>query len=154
MKQFLILLISAFALSAQVFPDPDRTPGVRNPDVTQDNIHQTICMAGWTKTIRPKTSYTNKLKAAQMAELDLSGKPNTYEEDHFLPLEIGGHPTDPHNLWPEPWPWARLKDVVETYLHRQVCADKMTLKEAQTELLTDWTAVYERIKGVPPAPKK
>jgi hypothetical protein len=29
-----------------------------------------------------------------------------YEEDHLSPLEDGGNPTDPRNLWPEPFnPW-------------------------------------------------
>jgi hypothetical protein len=26
-----------------------------------------------------------------------------YEEDHFISLELGGHPRDPKNLWPEMW---------------------------------------------------
>ena len=25
-----------------------------------------------------------------------------YEEDHLIPLELGGAPRDPNNLWPEP----------------------------------------------------
>ena len=39
--------------------DAVRTPGVLNPDVTQANIDSTICVHGWTRTIRPPTSYTN-----------------------------------------------------------------------------------------------
>ena len=33
-----------------------RSPGVLNPDVTQANINATICVHGWTKSIRPPTS--------------------------------------------------------------------------------------------------
>ena len=33
--------------------DPARTLGVLNPNVTQRNINATICVHGWTKTIRP-----------------------------------------------------------------------------------------------------
>src|SRR5690242_17427199 len=40
-----------------VLPDPNCTPGVTNPDVTQDNLDSTICARGYTKTIRPPVSY-------------------------------------------------------------------------------------------------
>jgi hypothetical protein len=46
--------------------DSARTPGVLNPDVTQRNINSTICVHGWTKTIRPPTSDTNARKEEQM----------------------------------------------------------------------------------------
>jgi hypothetical protein len=42
------------------------TPGVVNPDVTQQTIGDTICKHGWTKTIRPPSSYTGQLKLEQM----------------------------------------------------------------------------------------
>ena len=29
-----------------------------------------------------------------------------YQEDHLISLELGGNPTDPRNLWPEPYPRA------------------------------------------------
>ena len=129
-------------------PDPQFTPGVYNPGVTQSTIASTICKANWTKTIRPPVRYTNKLKAEQMAKLGLKGKPNSYEEDHLVSLEVGGDPDDPQNLWPEPWPEARLKDVVETNLAHRVCAGTITLAEARKILATDWTVEFERIKGM------
>src|SRR5205807_8666163 len=42
------------------------TPGARNPSVTQATIRRTICVRGWTRTVRPPTSYTNGLKLKQM----------------------------------------------------------------------------------------
>ena len=30
-----------------------------NPDVTEATLGQTICVTGYTKTVRPSTSYTN-----------------------------------------------------------------------------------------------
>ena len=42
------------------------TPGVLNPDVTQANIGSTICVRGWTRTVRPPVDYTNALKLKQM----------------------------------------------------------------------------------------
>jgi|SRR5690349_9644819 len=122
-------------------------PGAINPAVTQDNIHQTICVSGWTKTIRPPASYTTRLKKQQMAALNLEGAPSDYEEDHLISLEIGGNPTDPNNLWPQRWHgnWnARQKDAIETKLKRLVCNGTITLAEAQHEISTDWVAAYQK----------
>src|SRR5947209_3037701 len=84
-------------------PDPACTPGALNPDVTQSTIGSTICVSGWTATIRPSTSYTNKLKVQGIADYGYTDTSlSDYEEDHFLPLELGGAPKDPKNLWPEP----------------------------------------------------
>ena len=117
---------------------PDRaswilTPGVANPDVTQETIGETICTRGWTKTIRPPTDYTNALKAEQMEAYHRPGMLSEYQEDHLISLEIGGHPTDPRNLWPEPYPRASEVDRFENELHRKVCDGSLGLREAQRE---------------------
>lgn len=127
-------------------PDRDRTPGAINQYVTADNIAQTICVPGWTATVRPPTSYTNRLKAEQMRETRLLGKASDYEEDHLVPLCLGGHPTDYHNLWPEPrrgrWT-ARFKDQLEASVCRAVCRGIMTLEEGRAIFLRpDWTTEY------------
>ena len=87
------------------YPDPARTPGAVNPDITQENIRETICNPRWsTKSIRPESGYTNRLKVEQIAEYGYSdSRMRDYEEDHFIPLELGGSPSDPKNLWPEPF---------------------------------------------------
>jgi len=108
-----------------------RSPGVLNPDVTQSNINSTICVLGWTKTIRPPTSYTNALKAKQMREYGVGGGPSEYQEDHLISLELGGHPTDPRNLWPEPYPRASEVDSIENDLNAKVCASELSLDDAQ-----------------------
>ena len=111
--------------------DITRTPGVLNPDVTQQNIATTICTHGWTKTIRPPTGYTNELKLKQMREYGVIGSATQYQEDHLISLELGGHPTDPRNLWPEPYPRAAEVDSVENELNAKVCAGTMSLSDAQ-----------------------
>jgi hypothetical protein len=111
--------------------DPARTPGVLNPEVTQANVDQTICVHGWTRTIRPPTSYTSELKTRQMAEYGVGGSPSDYQEDHLISLELGGHPTDPRNLWPEPIERALKVDQTENELNRKVCSGELTLAEAQ-----------------------
>jgi hypothetical protein len=130
-------------------PDPRCTPGVRNPSVTQSNIQQTICVSGFTATIRPPVSYTDPLKAELMRTYNLPGLAGAYEFDHLIPLEVGGDPVSTHNLWPEsytPGPGAHEKDKVENYLHEQVCSGQVTLADAQTQIATDWLSVWNRIK--------
>jgi hypothetical protein len=111
--------------------DLARTPGVVNPDVTQANTADTICKRGWTRTIRPPTDYTSALKLKQMREYGVSGSPAQYQEDHLISLELGGHPTDARNLWPEPYPRAAEVDSIENDLNAKVCAGDMSLEEAQ-----------------------
>jgi hypothetical protein len=129
-----------------VLPDPNCTPGVTNPNVTQDTIGETICRSGFTKTIRPPASYTSKLKREQINEygyIDTSMR--SYEEDHLISLELGGSPDDPKNLWPEPHGSPNEKDDVENYLNQQVCDGNMSLEEAQKEISTNWYFVYKTI---------
>ena len=111
--------------------DPTRTPGVLNPDVTQANIDTTICKHGWTRTIRPPTSYTNDLKRKQVREYAVGGALDDYQEDHLISLELGGHPTDPRNLWPEPYPRASEVDSIENELNARVCSGQLSLEQAQ-----------------------
>jgi hypothetical protein len=54
------------------------------------------------------------------------------------PLGLGGHPTSPGNLWLQSWPEAALKDRDELRLHREVCAGRMTLEQAQHDMLKTW----------------
>jgi hypothetical protein len=110
---------------------PTRTPGVLNPDVTQSTIGSTICRRGWTSTVRPPTSYTSALKLRQMALYREAGPPARYQEDHLISLELGGNPTDPRNLWPEPYPRASAVDRIENELNAQVCSGALRLAEAQ-----------------------
>jgi hypothetical protein len=113
--------------------DVARTPGVLNPDVAQANIDTTICKHGWTKTIRPPTSYTNDLKRKQMREYGVGGALDDYQEDHLISLELGGHPTDPRNLWPEPYPRASEVDSIENELNAKVCSGRLSLEQAQLQ---------------------
>ena len=135
-------------------PDPSCTPGALNPDVTQDTIDSTICVSGWTSTIRPPVSYTNPLKVQQIAEYGYSDTSTAdYEEDHFVPLELGGAPRDPNNLWPQPryddgsGYTSANKDSVENKLKAAVCNGTVTLADAQNAIMTNWTTA-ESVLGL------
>jgi hypothetical protein len=92
-----------------------------------------------------------------------------YEEDHLISLENGGSPTDPRDLFPEPYNThvggviigAHQKDAVESFIHDEICYDvprskknscipaatSVTLRRGQEirgqEILAgDWYACY------------
>jgi len=119
---------------------PALTPGALNADVTQATIGQTICTHGWTRTIRPSSSYTSALKFEQLRQYGFSGGSADYQEDHFISLELGGAPRDPKNLWPERRPRADHVDTIENDLKDKVCSGEITLAEGQRrEAEMKWT---------------
>lgn len=127
-----------------VLPDRKCTPGAIDTRVTQENIYQTICVKGYTDKVRPKVKITEKIKKERLVTYGLTGRIGDYELDHLISLELGGNPDATDNLWPEAYmenQGARSKDVVENFLNKQVCEGKMSLKDAQEQIATDWTRV-------------
>jgi hypothetical protein len=122
-----------------------------NPDVTPATLATTICMTGWTATVRPPTSYTEPLKRQMMAAYGVGTDTSAFELDHLVPLELGGAPSDPRNLWPEahaPTPGSFEKDGLENYLKGEVCAGRLALATAQMEIASDWVSAW-RAAGLP-----
>jgi hypothetical protein len=117
-------------------PDRSCTPGAIDPAVTQANIQSTICRSGYTTTVRPPESQTEKFKwdAAEPAygQHDISG-----ELDHLVPLELGGA-NDARNLWVEAGSIPNAKDAVEDALNKAVCAGRMPLRAAQSAVAKNW----------------
>jgi hypothetical protein len=113
-----------------------------NPDVTQDTVAKTICQSSWLKAVRPPSSYTDALKRQQMAQWDLAGPPGAWEEDHRMPLELGGAPRDPMNLSPEQPASPNAKDHAENALHQAVCVGQMPLEQARAVLRIQWLRPY------------
>ena len=138
---------SAAALAADACHTAAVTYCVLNPDVTQTTIHQTICVSGWTATVRPLESYTESLKRQQIASEGLPGGMSSYEEDHRMPLELGGAPSDAMNLSPESPASPNPKDRAESQLREQVCAGTLTLEAAQQELVAQWLAAWPGYRG-------
>jgi hypothetical protein len=137
-------------IAANILPDPAKTPGVLNPAVTVSTIKTTICVHGWTSTVRPVVGVTDKLRKA---DTPAGFAPGDGELDHLVSIEDGGAPADTKNLW-----WmrykdhygARVKDVLETKVSRQVCAGKLTLDQARAALLPNWLIGYQTYVGVLP----
>jgi len=123
-------------------PDPSCSPGALNPAVTQATIGSTICVSGYSASVRPPERITAKEKLASMAAYGDGGSPSDFEYDHLVSLELGGAANDPRNLWPEPGGSPNPKDSVENALHRLVCSGQMSLAQAQKIIATGWIAYY------------
>ena len=119
-------------------PDPHCTPGAINPTVTQSTIARTICVSGWTKTVRPPERITEPEKLASMRAYGDASSPHNYAYDHLVSLELGGAVNDARNLWPEPGASPNPKDSVERQLHTLVCDGQMRPARAQHIIATGW----------------
>lgn len=127
--------------------DRDCTPG----DIIAANTQAVICAAAFrTGTVRDSVTSPDQKKHVYAmygipAPSNNRGKNQKCEIDHLVSLELGGNDTMA-NLWPQCSPgyagWTgasfRDKDKFENYLHRQVCAGKIPLDEAQRQIATDW----------------
>jgi len=126
----------------QAVPDPACTPGAVSPAVSQATITDTICKAGWTKTVRPPVSVTDRIK--RQLDLAYGLAPTTRGElDHLVSLELGGAPTDPRNLWVEPGSIPNPKDAVENKLNQAVCSGLVPLAVAQRAIAADWVTAFD-----------
>jgi hypothetical protein len=152
-------LLALLTACATAPPPPDSTsrspfvepPGAVFAEVQQTNIKATICVPGWTATVRPSTSYTQGVKHKMLRD---AGVPESeaikYELDHFVPLALGGHPRSIDNLWLQRWDgsWnARVKDRLERALQVKVCAGQIALDAARMAIEQDWKRAYEVYVG-------
>jgi hypothetical protein len=134
-------------------PDPVCTPGAVNPQVTQANIAATICQSGWTATVRPPVSVTRPEKVGSARAYRYTGSFLTGEYDHLIPLELGGDPNSPANLWlqpndnPEATSTSNTKDGLEHTLNVLVCSGRLTLAVAQLAVATNWVAAAGTYQG-------
>jgi hypothetical protein len=159
MKKTLPLLgLALIAPLAQAgdLPIPGLTPGATDPEVTEANIQESICKVThftWTEGHAPPASYLEQLAQQQIKDYGYTDlNPKHYQMDHLIPLSLGGHPTDPKNIWPQvliaKWS-ARRKDYLEQILHDKVCKGELKLSEAQELFRTNWIEAYKKYIGDP-----
>jgi hypothetical protein len=126
---------------------PTATPGARYYKVAQATISKTICVTGWTETIRPPESYTTTLKKMQLAAWhDADQDPAHHEEDHLISLELGGAPRSTKNRSTEHWSQAHKSDPRKNAWRRKVCNGTLTPRQARKLELA-----YKRAHGWLPA---
>jgi hypothetical protein len=123
------MVICAIAIPAAAFGRDQRHHGVVNPEVTQQNIYQTICDARWRKLERPSRRYTDKIKKRWARQQGVDKR--DYELDHIVPLCAGGAPYSEENLQLQPWPEAREKNGLEERTCKAICDGSISLRKGQ-----------------------
>ena len=122
-----------------IVPDHKLTPGV----VLTTDL-KVLCQVGYSKTVR---NTSDKTKAQIYDRYHIDKTKGHYEIDHLISLELGGADVV-ENLWPQSYdtqPYnAHRKDALENYLHKQVCAGKMNITQAQKEIADNWVAAYKK----------
>ena len=122
-------------------PDPHYTPGAVRPLETA-----VVCTTSWGTDQR---HVTLKMKRTVCALYGAENCPSReWEIDHLVSRELGGADSIP-NLFPQPIAQARLKDRLENFLHRQVCAGSLALALAQRLIRTNWIAAYRARWALP-----
>lgn len=140
-----VILLFLILISTMVFagdlPDSKLTPGASR----KVSLH-TLCTTS-TKLVR---NVPQSLKKAVYASYGLTGNDRSqckegYEVDHLISLELGGS-NEQANLWPQTFcsVWsAHVKDLLENKLHALVCSGKLSIKDAQTCISTNWINCYK-----------
>lgn len=113
-------------------------PAALNPDVRPDTVRSTICVPGYTASVRPSTSFTTGVKLRLLRDASLApDAASAYELDHRIPLSLGGHPRALANLQLQRWEGsdgAKAKDNLERRLQTLVCAGSVPLDEARSAI--------------------
>lgn len=106
---------------------PKYTPGLARPLSKKQ-----ICTTKWGKDVR---HVTPRMKKQVCIMYDISsGCPGpAWEIDHLIPRELAGA-DDIRNLWPQPIAEARVKDHIETAMHKEFCGGTISLTDAQEQV--------------------
>jgi hypothetical protein len=117
------------------------------PWITQSNIQSSICIRGFTRSIRPPVSVTNEIKHRKLEAAGMPFSAADTKLDHIIPLALGGAPDDERNLALQGNAESHDKDRVELCLARTVCAGRITLAEAQSAIWSNWRTAGRLCSG-------
>lgn len=146
--------------------------GFRDPKISDQNIDQTICAGGYSKTVRPAVSVTTPFKEQISAIYGLKDPLEDYEGDHLIPIEDGGCPGPKEcgdnfvkNFFDQPYctngggctandprgyndnqMGAHQKDLVENFIHKELCSHKISLERVSYYLPLHWTECFNLMK--------
>lgn len=116
-----------------------------NPDVSQETIQQTICVKGYSATVRQSTTYTNPIKYRLMRQDGIpESESSGWALDHRIPISLGGHPRSLGNLQLLTAKENSRKSRIEVKLLCYVCVGQMPLSHAQQEIAGGWQAAYRK----------
>lgn len=152
-KILTILLFLSTSILAEceliALPDSKLTPGVADKKLTKEVICSDSFKTGDYRDV--PESEKNKVYESYNVKPHsgyCSGREGC-EVDHLIPLYVGGS-NNIKNLWPQPYvgTWnAHMKDKLEMKLHKMVCNNEISLKQAQEDISSDWTEAYKKYIG-------
>ncbi len=121
-------------------PRPDLTPGAAKSFRAED-----VCALRVEDIDR---AVPGELARLTFARYGMKEPPaGEYEVDYLISPSLGGA-RDVRNLWPQPYrrgEWnSHVKDALEDFLRREVCAGRIALETAQSEISKDWIAAYRK----------
>jgi Protein of unknown function (DUF3761) len=129
-------------------PDPRCSPGAYYTGLTTAVICASTFHTSSVRNVPQSEKYAVEREYGMQARL--YGR--TIEIDHIVSLELGGS-NDIANLFPELGSGSadyHVKDRLENRLHDLVCAGRLGLRAAQTQIAANWTALYSRVFGLAP----
>lgn len=144
-------------------PNPKLTPGSTQDGGTYSQVCPHVDPA--LEAARP--GYDQKNAVYQEYGMSYPSQEGEYEMDHLVPIELGGAPDNPANLWPErnapaspamekkwgldPSYVENPKDILEDALHELVCSGKVGLATAQQAIAVNWVKAYHTyVEGMTP----
>jgi hypothetical protein len=143
-----LLLAHAAPAGAVDYPDPKLTPGATVPMTVRR-----LCSTKWGKDARHVSAAMKRevfelygLSGNDAASCGTDAHGRHCEVDHAISRELGGADVVA-NLWPQSYSseWsAGRKDKLENRLHREVCAGRLELGDAQAMIRGDWRGAYLR----------
>ena len=149
------------ALMAAALSQPD--PGswrTYNPAVKQETLQETVCIRGYTATVRPPVYITNVIKKRLLEAQGMTwDSAPTFKLDHVVPLYAGGEAGDPNhtsNFQLQRVEEATRKDRLEAKIGCMICVGQITLDEGHDAFL-NWQSAYHhyaRIKCDRPRPSE
>lgn len=119
--------------------------GLKNKNVTQENIESTICSVEWLASRKQTDSellfYRKKLLYYAGLNEDSSADKDAFSVSYIVPLELGGS-TDEENMYLAPIKWVvqsgtdiedlslEHRELSISELNKSVCRNEMTLDDA------------------------
>ena len=93
---------------------------------------------GYIETVRPSADTSKQLKSKQGAAYGLTEQTaSALQVDYLIPLELGGS-TEITNVWLTNNLWALDKPLVNVAVNHEVCAGRMSLSDAQSQIVSNW----------------
>ncbi len=143
-----------------LYPDPSLTPGRADALATAEltasyacppSIHKPVCTYSESHRRVPEAEHKKVYESYSVPEERRNRESG--EVDHFFPLCAGGS-NDISNLWYQPAvnPWDgrnfgyHEKDALESWVCRQVKANKLDPAAAFQRMTQDWVAYYLEVR--------